>query len=355
MTATDVDQVERLVASLLRTLDGLSFVARHVSPIGYSFLLDRVGKPDEDLRAARNCPPWSDPYSALRPLLDAAADSALAAFEGLRAAAEPPEDMMATYKAFRHLPRALEALYPLAGVLPPVNRFFLDPDQRPNKELQARFMKLPPPPNTGAICLGDDPDARESVWMYVPETYSPDTPCPLVFALHGGSGRGRAFLWSWVRAARSRGAIVVAPTSVGQTWAIQGEDRDTPRLAEIVAFVRETWAVDPSRILMTGMSDGGTFTWTSGLEASSPFTHLAPVAAAFHPMLVQMADANRLKGLPIHITHGVRDWMFNVDMARQADEYFRAAGSNVTYCEIADLSHTYGPDLSTMIMDWLLA
>lgn len=355
MTATDVDQVERLVASLLRTLDSLSFVARHVNPIGYSFLLDRVGRPDDDLRAARNTPPWPDPYSALRPLLDSASDSALAAFEGLRAAAEPPEDMMAAYKAFRHLPRALEALYPLAGILPPVNRFFLDPDQRADKELQARFMKLPPPPNTGSICLGDDPDDRESVWMYVPETYSPDTPAPLVVALHGGSGRGRAFLWSWIKAARSRGAIVVAPTSVGPTWAIQGEDHDTLRLAEIVAFVRSKWAVDPTRILMTGMSDGGTFTWTSGLEASSPFTHLAPVAAAFHPMLVQMGYPGRVKGLPIHIIHGARDWMFPVGMAREADAYFRAAGASVTYLQIEDLSHTYGPDLSTTIMDWLLA
>lgn len=355
MSSETINQVERLVASLLRTLDSLSFVARHISPIGYSFLLDRVGRPDDDLRAARNTPPWSDPYSALRPLLDAASDAALAAFEGLRAAAEPPEDMTATYKAFRHIPRAMEALYPLAGILPPVNRFFLDPDQRADKELQARFMKLPPPPNTGAICLGNDPDDREAVWMYVPETRSPETPAPLVVALHGGSGRGRAFLWSWLKAARSRGAIVVAPTSVGPTWAIQGEDRDTPRLAEIVAFVRSKWAIDPARILMTGMSDGGTFTWTSGLEGSSPFTHLAPVAAAFHPMLAQTADAERLKGLPIHIIHGERDWMFPVDMAREAKQHFTAAGAKVTYVEPQDLSHTYGADLSTIIADWLLA
>jgi phospholipase/carboxylesterase len=47
--------------------------------------------------------------------------------------------------------------------------------------------------------------------------------------------------------------------------------------------------------------------------------------------------------------------MFPVDMAREADAYFRAAGASVTYLQIEDLSHTYGPDLSTTIMDWLLA
>jgi phospholipase/carboxylesterase len=226
---------------------------------------------------------------------------------------------------------------------------------RKDADLQARLFRQPPPPGTGVMCFGDDPDARDAMWMYVPETYLPDTPCPLVCALHGGSGRGRAFLWSWVRAARSRGAIVVAPTSLGQTWAIQGEDRDTPHLAQIVDFARSKWAVNSARILLTGMSDGGTFTWTSGLEGGSPFTHLAPVAAAFHPMLVQMADGDRLKGLPVHIIHGRHDWMFPVDMARDAERYFAAAGAAVTYREIEDLSHTYGPDLSTMILDWLLA
>lgn len=355
MTATDVDQVERLVGSLLRTLEAIGLIARHLSPIGYSYQLERAGAPDEELRAARMSPQWSDPYSALRPLLDAASDAAIAAFDGLRAAAEPPEDMTAAYRALRHFPRALEALYPLAGILPPVNRFFLDPEQHASRELQAQFMKLPPPPRTGVMCFGDDPEARDALWMYAPETYSSQTPAPLVVALHGGSGRGRAFLWSWVRAARSRGAIVAAPTSLGQTWAIQGEDTDTPDIVGLVDFVRDKWAIDPARILMTGMSDGGTFTWTSGLEAGSPFTHLAPVAAAFHPMLAQMADAERLRGLPIHIIHGARDWMFHPDMARTADAYFRAAGSNVTYREIEDLSHTYGADLSTMIFDWLLA
>ena len=38
------------------------------------------------------------------------------------------------------------------------------------------------------------------------------------------------------------------------------------------------------------MSDGGTFTLLSGLDEASPFTHLAPVAASFHPLLLTMAD-----------------------------------------------------------------
>src|SRR5436190_20106628 len=107
---------------------------------------------------------------------------------------------------------------------------------------------------------------RGGFWLYVPENYLPNRAWPLVMALHGGSGTGRLFLWSWLRDARSRGAILVAPTSVGSTWALMGPDPDTPNLERILEFVRSRWTVDPCRLLLTGMSDGGTFTYVSGLE-----------------------------------------------------------------------------------------
>jgi phospholipase/carboxylesterase len=101
------------------------------------------------------------------------------------------------------------------------------------------------------------------------------------------------------------------------------------------------------------MSDGGTFSYVTGLEPASPFTHLAPVAAAFHPMLAQMADPERLSGLPIHLAHGALDWMFPVEMAREAQRALAAAGAEVTYREIGDLSHTYPRELNPHILAWL--
>lgn len=350
-----IEKVEALVSPLLRTLEALGVIARHIHPIGYIHLLARAAPPHEELRSARAMPPWPDPYSALRPLLDEAADHALAAVDALHEAAAPPEDTTRAWRGMRAIPKALEALYPLSGILPAVNRFFLDLPHREDADLQKHLMRQPPPPDTGVMLFGDDPDARDAVWVYVPENYDPSTPHPVVFSLHGGSGRGRAYLWSWVAACRSRGAILVAPTSLGQTWAIQGADRDSPHLASILAFVRHKWTIDPQRILLTGMSDGGTFSYTSGLLAGSPFTHLAPVAAAFHPMLAAMAEGERMNGLPIHIIHGQRDWLFPVDMAREAQRHLSGAGAAVTYREIEDLSHSYGADLSTMILDWLLA
>jgi phospholipase/carboxylesterase len=289
--------------------------------------------------------------SGIRAALDGASEAALQAFSGLREALREEGDIRRVYRALRFLPMGLEALYPLAGILPPVNRFFLDPALRSDDAFQELFLRTPTHDNTGVMQFGEA--ERGGFWLYVPENYAPDRAWPLVMALHGGSGTGRLFLWSWLRDARSRGAVLVAPTSIRSTWALMGTDSDSPNLARILEFVRSRWSVDDTRLLLTGMSDGGTFTYVSGLEARSPFTHLAPVSAAFHPLLAQTADADRTRGLPIHIIHGALDWMFPDELARQANRALSGSGGAVTYREIEDLSHTYPREMNAMLLSWL--
>jgi phospholipase/carboxylesterase len=132
-----------------------------------------------------------------------------------------------------------------------------------------------------------------------------------------------------------------------------GEDTDTPNLLRILDSVRGRRNIDPTRMLLTGMSDGGTFCYVSGLESASPFTHLAPVSATFHPLMAEMADAERLKGLPVHIVHGRLDWMFPVQIARQTRQLLSAAGADVTYRELDDLSHCYPREMNAEILSWL--
>ena len=106
--------------------------------------------------------------------------------------------------------------------------------------------------NTGILHDHNEPGSRGGFSLYVPEYYTPDRAWPLVMALHGGSGNGRGFLWSWLRDARSHGAILVAPTATGNTsnkstWALMGEDTDTPNLARILASVQARWNIDPDK------------------------------------------------------------------------------------------------------------
>jgi len=123
----------------------------------------------------------------------------------------------------------------------------------------------------------------------------------------------------------------------------------------VLEQVAREWYVDRSRLLLTGMSDGGTFTLLSGLDEASPFTHLAPVAASFHPLLMTMTDPRRVIGLPMYLVHGALDWMFPVSMARAARHALTAAGATLVYREIADLSHVYPREEGGAMLDWLVA
>ena len=345
-----LDDLRLFLPPLLRALEGLGFVARRLNPPQLARVLEVVAEPEAALREMRpKLDAWPDDLVVLRGQLQMVADEALAAYDELGAA----EDMRGIYRALRHAPRAQEALYPLAEGLPPASRYFLTPARRDDAALLMRFIEAPEREDVGVFHVDNEPGSRGGFSLYVPETYDQARAHPIVFALHGGAGNGRGFLWSWLRDARAAGAILVAPTAVGDTWALQGEDADSPNLERILADVSARWNVDPARRLLTGMSDGGTFSYVSGLVEGSPFTHLAPACAAFHPMLVAFADQTRLRGLPIHVTHGVQDWMFAVDMAREAQAALAAAGARVTYREIEDLSHCYPTEVNPDILAWM--
>lgn len=353
MSEAVVDDIVALLPPLLASLEALAFIARHLHPPDFDHLMNEVGAPEDALQAARKgLADWPERFAAVRAALEAASDAALSAFAGLRAVRHGNGDLMTAFRALRYAPRAQEALYPLAATFPPINEFFFNSALRTDPEVLARFAE-PAAENSGIIHDHDEPGSRGGFSLYVPEYYRESRAWPLVMALHGGSGNGRAFLWSWLRDARSLGAILIAPTATGPTWALMGDDADTPNLMGILEVVRGRWNIDPKRLLLTGMSDGGTFCYVSGLASASPFTHLAPVAATFHPLMAAMADAERLSGLPIHLVHGKLDWMFPVEVARHTRDALSAAGANVTYREIDDLSHCYPREINAEILRWL--
>ena len=353
MSEAVVDDIVAVLPPLLQTLESLGFIARHLNPPDFGQVMDAAGTPDEALQAVRpRLAEWPEQFADVKSALEAACDAALSSYQGLRAVLNGEGDLVSVYRALRHVPRALEALYPLAATLPPVSSFFIEPGLGEDADLLAR-LATPAGENTGVQHDHNEPGSRGGFSLYVPEYYSPDRAWPLVMALHGGSGNGRSFLWSWLRDARSRGAILIAPTATGPTWALMGDDTDTPNLDRILESVRARWNVDTSRMLLTGMSDGGTFCYVTGLNSASPFTHLAPVAATFHPLMAETADADRLRGLPIHIVHGRLDWMFPVQVARQTQQALTAAGASVTYRELEDLSHTYPREMNAEILRWM--
>jgi phospholipase/carboxylesterase len=69
--------------------------------------------------------------------------------------------------------------------------------------------------------------------------------------------------------------------------------------------------------------------------------------------MAEIADGERLRGLPVYLVHGKLDWMFPVQVARQTRDALLAAGAEVTYRELDDLSHTYPREMNAKILNWL--
>jgi phospholipase/carboxylesterase len=53
----------------------------------------------------------------------------------------------------------------------------------------------------------------------------------------------------------------MAPTSTGRTWSIGRIEDDAAVLTGHIEEVCSRFAIDCGRILLTGMSDGGTYCW----------------------------------------------------------------------------------------------
>ena len=351
-----LDATTALFPPLLSALEALENARRHLHPINIAGLAASAAQcrqPLADGLAAFESMDWPERLERFAAYSGEAAGHAIQALEGLAGAAGLDNPALGAYRALGKLSRATEALYPVSAMLPAVSRYFVHPNHRDDAAFARRLADADPGRDEVGIIHSDNrSDQRGGFSVYVPEYYSGE-PCPLVIALHGGSGHGRSFLWTWLRDARTRGAILVSPSSRAATWSLMGPDIDSSSLDAMVEQVKANWNVDAERVLLTGISDGGTFCYLTGLRDDAPFTHLAPCAASFHPMLLEMASGSRMNGLPVYLIHGALDWMFPVEVAQTARDALSAAGADVVYREIEDLSHTYPWEENDRIIDWL--
>jgi predicted esterase len=196
-------------------------------------------------------------------------------------------------------------------------------------------------------------DKRSDYTLYVPEDYSPDSPLPLVVAMHGGFGQGREYVWTWLRPARSRGYAVLAPKSFDNTWDMSFPSIDTPSVRRMIEEVTREYAIDPARVYLTGLSDGATFSYIFGLEHSGLFRGIAPIAGVLHPAAAPMLRRGMGRDTPILVIHGVHDFIFPVAFARQTRDFLGGIGYNVIYRELPDWGHAYPYSINElMVMPW---
>ena len=356
-----IDAIDALLAPTLLTLERMMWVQRHLHPQladqladGLAPVAEGMGAPLRALEEAA----WPENLVFMRERLLDVGRRTLDMVKGFVEAARTSGDPIDLYRAVRRFARVQETLYPLAPAFDPVSRWFLDPARRGDDDLVARLragaLRDDDGPPVGVLHADNEREARGGFSLYVPEAWDGRAPMPLVVALHGGSGHGRDFLWSWLREARGRNVLVLSPTARDRTWSIMGgADVDAENLRQMIESVAARYPVDRTRVLLTGMSDGATYALLAGLRDGPPFTHLAPACGVLHPLLFA-GGLDQARDRPIYLIHGTLDWMFPVYTARMGRDALLAAGARLVYREIDDLSHTYPRDENPQILEWLM-
>ena len=354
--------VSRLLPVLLRTLDALDQVQRHTHPGRFEQLGETLEQFRPDMTAMAESfekEQWPDELEGFHALLAQATREIHAALERCALAHASPDPFIEWMRGMRGRSVAMEALYPLSAAFSPISRFFLEPSARTDEALLGAIeagtrvgAREDDQPAVGVMNANNSRKERGGFSLYVPEYYQAGQTWPLVVALHGGSGHGADFLWTWLREARSRGFILLSPTARDGTWSLMGDDIDAEPIHQMVEYVCEHWNVDRDRVLLTGMSDGGTYTTLLGLAQGSPFTALGALCGVFHPMNQLNGNLARVPGRRVYLLHGALDWMFPAETARTAYDQLLAAGADVTYREVPDLSHTYPRDENDALLRW---
>jgi phospholipase/carboxylesterase len=233
--------------------------------------------------------------------------------------------------------QGLYLLYEIRAQLPGLQQYWVLPDaapaalesQNPGGELPVGFSHKP------------STSTHAQYSLYVPEHYTPQKTWPLIVCLHGGYGRGDDYIWTWLRPAKSKGYLLLSPKSAGPTWSVLNPPLDIRSIQAMLEEVCATHAVDRRRVYLTGLSDGGTFTYLLGLSCASLFAGGAVIAGDFHPMMDPLLRKKEGKSLPLLIVHGVRDFIFPIESIRQAHTLLQKLGYNVTYQELPDWGHAY--------------
>lgn len=186
--------------------------------------------------------------------------------------------------------------------------------------------------------------------LYVPRQAANGRALPLIVLLHGGGGRAEDFREKFPLA-EEFGLVMLALDSRHNTW--DGIDSafgpDVLSLDRALRHTFERVAVDPEKIALGGLSDGGAYALSLGLVNGDLFTHLVAVAPGFYAPPAPPTGRPR-----ILIAHGTRDNVYSVAGSRRTIvPRLTQAGYDVTYFEF-DGPHWVTEEAARRALQWFV-
>ncbi|MHB8473431.1 MAG: alpha/beta hydrolase [Gammaproteobacteria bacterium] len=124
--------------------------------------------------------------------------------------------------------------------------------------------------------------------------------------------------------------------------------RDEGLIRQMIDELLEANNVDPSKIVLSGFSQGGRVAFYVGLRNPKLFSEIAPIAGGYNPELLdsRLGELGRLK---INIFHGTMDEINPFEQMKNAYVKMKQAGANVTLTTYL-LGHTYTTEILSRVL-----
>jgi polyhydroxybutyrate depolymerase len=149
--------------------------------------------------------------------------------------------------------------------------------------------------------------------LHVPESYDPEVPTALVISLHGlvQWPAHQMRLTGWNALADEQGFIVVYPRGTGfpLRWRAGGYGGETQKdvtfIADLIDELSAAYVIDPDRIYVNGMSNGGGMSFVLACALSERIAAIGSVAGAYaYPWEACQQPA---RPVPAIVYHGTAD------------------------------------------------
>ena len=163
--------------------------------------------------------------------------------------------------------------------------------------------------------------------LFVPASYETAKPYALIVCLHGYGFTGEEYLERW-RTRLSEDYLLACPTYPSGAWFTRHAEE---LVLETIREVRRRYHIDPDRILLTGMSNGGIGAWLIGMHHAPLFAGIAPMASGLDDVL--MPFLANLRNTPSYIIHGAKDQVMPVHLSRSIAKELDALGYPYMYRE----------------------
>ena len=188
----------------------------------------------------------------------------------------------------------------------------------------------------------------------VPEGYDPNRKYQVRIQLHGGVGRiEQNTPRDSVSLGRLSGAEQIYVMPYAWRDAPWWTGRQTENLRAILDLVKRAYNVDENRVVLSGVSDGGTGAYYTAMRETTSFASFLPLNGFIMVLRNEAPDSdgdifvNNLVNKPMFVVNGGKDPLYPTSVVDPYVEHLKAGGVDLLYRPQPNAGHdtSWWPDL----------